>query len=54
MTDILVWLEAHETALSATAAVVVMLSVGAAVMRGTLARGVMWFVGAAPRGIRSG
>ena len=46
MTDILAWLEAHETVLSATAAVVLVLSVSAAVMRSTLARGAVWCVGA--------
>jgi adenylate cyclase len=46
LTDILVWLEAHERVLSAAAAVVVVLSVGATVMRRALARGAMWFVGA--------
>ena len=45
VTDILVWLEAHETVLSATAAVVVVLGVGVTVMRRALARGAMWFVG---------
>jgi adenylate cyclase len=46
VTDILAWLEAHETVLSATAAVVLVLSVSAAVMRSTLARGAAWSVDA--------
>ena len=45
-TDILEWLAAHETVLSAVAALVLVISVSAAIMRATLARGARWFVGA--------